>query len=61
MDCKRHLAASINSYLEPFRERRREFEARPGFVQDVLEDGAKKARAIAQETIAEVYEKMGLA
>ena len=23
VDCKRHLAASINSYLEPFRERRR--------------------------------------
>ena len=61
VDCKRHLAASINSYLEPFRERRREYEARPGFVQEVLDDGAKKARAIAQETIEEVYEKMGLA
>ena len=61
VDCKRHLAASINSYLEPFRERRREYEARPSFVQDVLEDGAKKARVIAQETIEEVYEKMGLA
>ena len=61
VDCKRHLSASINSYLEPFRERRREYEARPSFVQDVLEDGAKKARVIAQETIEEVYEKMGLA
>ena len=60
VDCKRHLAASINSYLEPFRERRREYEARPGFVQEVLEDGAKKARTIAQKTIEEVYEKMGL-
>ena len=61
VDCKRHLAASINSYLEPFRERRREYEARPSFIQEVLEDGAKKARVIAQKTIEEVYEKMGLA
>jgi tryptophanyl-tRNA synthetase len=61
VDCKRHLADSINNYLEPFRERRREYEARPGFVQDVLEDGAKKARVIARRTLEEVYQKMGLA
>jgi len=61
VDCKRHLAASINSYLEPFRERRREYETRPGFVQEVLEDGAKRARVIARKTIEEVYQKMGLA
>ena len=61
VDCKRHLAASINSYLEPFRERRREFEAQPGFIQDVLEDGANKARAVARRTLEEVYQKMGLA
>ena len=61
VDCKRHLADSINSYLESFRERRREYEARPGFVQDVLEDGAKKARAMARRTLEEVYQKMGLA
>ena len=61
VDCKRHLAASINSYLEPFRERRREYEARPDFVNDVLQDGAEKARSIARDTIEEVYQKMGLA
>ena len=61
VDCKAHLAASINKYLEPFRERRREYQARPKFVREVLEDGAKKARAIARQTIEEVYQKMGLA
>ena len=61
VDCKRHLAGSINNYLEPFRERRREYETRPGFVQEVLEDGAKKARAMARNTLEEVYQKMGLA
>ena len=61
VDCKRQLAANINSYLEPFRERRREYEARTGFVQDVLDDGANKAIAIASRTLEEVYQKMGLA
>ena len=60
VDCKRHLAANVNSYLEPLRERRREFQERPGYVQEVLKDGATRAGAIAKETIHEVYEKMGL-
>ena len=61
VDCKRHLASSINNYLEDLRERRREYQQRPDYVRDVLADGAKRARAIARETIEEVYQKMGLA
>lgn len=61
VDCKGHLAGSVNAFLEPLRERRRELEQRPDFVREVLAEGGKQARAIAQETIAEVYERMGLA
>ena len=61
VDCKRHLAAGINSYLGPFRERRRDYEARPGFVDEVLQKGAGRATEIARRTIDEVYQKMGLA
>ena len=60
VDCKRQLAANINEYLEPLRERRRELQQDPAYVQEILHEGAKKARAIAKETLAEVYEKMGL-
>ena len=60
VDCKRHLADSMNRYLEPLRERRREIEQRPGFVREVLEHGANRASVIARETIQEVYQKMGL-
>ena len=60
VDCKRHLADSINDYLKDLRERREEIKARPGYVQEILHEGGKRARAIAKETIAEVYEKMGL-
>lgn len=60
VDCKRHLATSINQYLEPLRERRREFENKPDYVKQILDDGGKKAREIAKQTVSEVYEKMGL-
>ena len=61
VDCKRHLAASINDCLAELRERRNALKQRPGYVQEVLADGAAKARVIAQKTIEEVYSKMGLA
>ena len=61
VQCKRQLADNINSYLEPLRERRQEFQKRPDYVKDILSDGAVKAQAIARNTIEEVYEKMGLA
>ncbi len=60
VDCKRHLATNINKYLEPLRDRRREYQARPNYVREILHEGGKKARAIAVETIGEVYEKMGM-
>ncbi len=60
VDCKRQLAANINSYLGPLRERRAELEKRPDYVKDVLNEGGKKARVIAKQTIQEVYERMGL-
>ncbi len=61
VDCKRHLAQSINTFLEPMRQRRRAFEKRPGYIREILDEGGKKARAIAQVTIEEVYQRMGLA
>ena len=60
VDCKRQLADGINRYFGPFRDRRREYEARPAFVDEVLDEGAKKAKAIGSETVAEVMGKMGL-
>jgi len=57
---KRLLAEGINRALAPFRARRAELAARPGYLDEVLADGAARARAIARETLAEVKEKMGL-
>ena len=41
-------------------ERYVELRAKPKLVTDVLSDGAAKARAIAQRTMTEVYDAMGL-
>jgi tryptophanyl-tRNA synthetase len=60
VDCKKLLAANLNKHLEPFRARRSEFASKPGYVQDVLDDGAKRARIIAEKTMEEVREAIQL-
>jgi len=60
VDCKKLFARNLNANLEPFRARRAELAARSGLVQDVLEDGARRARLIAADTIAQVKEAIGL-
>ncbi|MCJ7576029.1 MAG: tryptophan--tRNA ligase, partial [Dehalococcoidia bacterium] len=60
VDCKRILAEGINSNLKPFREKRANLASKPGYVNQVLADGANRAEAIAEETIREVKEKMKL-
>lgn len=60
VDCKRLLAEGVNAALAPFRERRVEIADRSGYVDEVLADGAGRAREIAKVTIEEVRDKMGL-
>jgi tryptophanyl-tRNA synthetase len=60
VDCKKLLAQGINVALEPFRQRRAELAARPLHVVEVLNDGARRAQAIAAHILAEVKERMGL-
>jgi tryptophanyl-tRNA synthetase len=60
VDCKKLLARNLNAHLEPFRARRAEIGQDPGTVQDVLQDGKRRAQAIASQTIAEVKDAVGL-
>jgi tryptophanyl-tRNA synthetase len=46
--------------LTPLQERYVELRAKPKLVTDVLREGAEKAGAIAQKTMSEVHEAMGL-
>jgi len=59
-DLKDSLAEAIYKDLEPIRQKRKELEAKPDYVAEVIKDGAARARKIAQKTIDEVKEKTGL-
>ncbi|NMC84975.1 MAG: tryptophan--tRNA ligase [Anaerolineaceae bacterium] len=54
VDCKKMLAQNINANLAGLRERRTELAAHPQDVLDVLADGDKRARVIAEATMQEV-------
>lgn len=54
VECKTLLAKNLNDHLEPFRARRAEFASKPEAVTEILNDGAKRARTIAQKTMEEV-------
>lgn len=60
VDCKTLYAKNLNAHLQPFRARRAELAARPGYVGEVLEDGAQRARVIAEQTMQEVREAVQL-
>ena len=60
VDCKKRFAANLNKHLEPFRAKRAELASKPDYVTDMLNDGAKRARVIAQQTMEEVREAMQL-
>jgi tryptophanyl-tRNA synthetase len=59
LDCKRVLADNMIAALAPTRERAAALQADPGRVHEILRRGARKARALARETIAEVRRRMG--
>lgn len=58
--CKKIFAQNLNENLIPFREKRDGFAQDPDFVWDVLKDGANRARVIAQDTLCQVKDAIGL-
>jgi len=60
VEVKQRLARALNAFLDPIRERRARYEARKGFVEEMLLQGTKRARAECQRTLQEAREAMGL-
>jgi tryptophanyl-tRNA synthetase len=60
VDTKRLLADRILTHFAEARERRRELEARPGYVEEVLAAGAARLAPLAREMLRECRERMGL-
>jgi len=59
-DFKQRLFEAMWEYFAPMRARREELLARPGDVDDVLADGARRAREVAGTTMARVRKAVGL-
>ncbi len=54
VEVKRKLAAALNAHLEPIRARRAGLLARPDTLREIVHEGSRKARAIAEETMDRV-------
>jgi tryptophanyl-tRNA synthetase len=59
-EVKKRLLGLIEEYFAPFRDRRRELEADHDYVRDVLTEGGRRARAVAQQVMHHVREATGL-
>ena len=60
VEVKKKLAAALNAFLDPIRERRAYYAARPNLVDEILAAGAAKVRPISQGTVDDAREAMGL-
>ncbi len=54
VDCKALMGNSLVRWIEPVQARRKEFEAHPRQVWDILDAGSKKARGVARRTMRRV-------
>jgi tryptophanyl-tRNA synthetase len=54
VEVKNKLASALNAHLEPIRLRRAELLAQPGLLRDILHEGSRKSRAVAQDTLERV-------
>ena len=54
VEVKNKLATALNAHLDPLRARRADVLARPSALREILHEGSRKARAVAQDTMERV-------
>ena len=54
VDCKKLMADALVKWIKPIQERRAKYEANPAEVWNVLEDGSRRAKKVAEQTMARV-------
>jgi tryptophanyl-tRNA synthetase len=60
VECKQPVINSVLQELKPIQERAREFEQQPELVRSIIAEGCEEARDLAQDTMEEVRQAMGL-
>jgi tryptophanyl-tRNA synthetase len=58
VEVKTKLANALNAHLEPIRQRRAAVLAKPDRLKEILYEGSKRARTVAQATMARVRDAM---
>src|SRR5271154_1595210 len=61
VEVKQKLFAALDNFLAPIRERRAEYQTNPEKVREILMDGTRKGRALAQATMDDVRRAMKIA
>jgi tryptophanyl-tRNA synthetase len=57
---KKRLLELLLEYFSPYREKRAELAADPGYVEQVLKDGGQRAKAVASVTLNKVRNAVGI-
>ena len=57
---KKYVTESVNEHFAPIRARREELVQDMDYVKDVLHEGNRRANEVAEATLAEVREAMGM-
>jgi len=60
VDCKMNCARHVIEALAPIREKRAYYESHPDELAAILNEGERRAGEVAQATMAEVHEAMGI-
>jgi tryptophanyl-tRNA synthetase len=58
-DLKKDLAALVEDFVTPFRDRTFELLDDPAELDSVLAEGAERAGDVARKTLADVYDRVG--
>jgi tryptophanyl-tRNA synthetase len=58
VEVKERLFKALTAFLDPIRARRTEFAAKPQLVREIVMEGTRKGRALAQQTMDEVRSAM---
>ena len=57
---KKRLIEVLNSFLDPIRQKRADYAKNIDYVEHVLQDGGKKANELANKTLKEMRDAMGI-
>jgi tryptophanyl-tRNA synthetase len=60
LECKKVVSDAINKELQPIQEKAQEYKNNMRLVKEIVREGCQAARDVAQETLEEVREVMGL-